>query len=210
MRESYDAIAEEFHQTRQKRVWPELELLAKYVQPDSRILDLGCGNGRLLKALSTVNVSYHGIEANKYLIEQARSHWPERDFQLGELPEVDLGQEKYQAIFMIAVFQHLVDRQERAVTLKNIYDALESGGYLLMTNWWLWQPRYLKDYWHWMGRKISWNDFFVSWGSSEQKHWRYYHAFTTRELRQLLLSTGFILVSQSRIGFNIVTVARKG
>lgn len=209
MRESYSAIAPEFHQTRQKRVWPEMELLAKYVQPGSHILDLGCGNGRLLKALPTVNLHYHGIEANQYLLEQARANWSEYSFTLGELPDIDLGRDKYQAVFMIAVFQHLVDHYDREEVLKNIFNALEPGGYLLMTNWWLWQVRYLKDYFHWIHRKIAWNDFFIPWGPAEQKRWRYYHAFTAGELGRLLAAAGFHLELQKRIGYNLVTVARK-
>ncbi len=209
VRESYNAIAPEFHQTRQKRVWPELEILAKYIRPGDRILDLGCGNGRLLKALSTVNVSYHGIEANGYLLAQARTHWPEQIFDQGELPNMTLPANEYQAVFMIAVFQHLVDRSDRLETLKKIYDGLKPGGYLLMTNWWLWQSRYLKNYFQWFNRKLAWNDFFVSWGVGEKKQWRYYHAFTTGELKGLLSSAGFTLESQTKVGFNIVTVARK-
>jgi ubiquinone/menaquinone biosynthesis C-methylase UbiE len=209
VRDSYNAIAPEFHQTRQKRVWPELEILAKYIRPGDCILDLGCGNGRLLKALPTVNVSYHGIEANEYLLAQARTQWPEQIFDQGELPELTLQPDSYQAVFMIAVFQHLVDRADRLETLKKIYDSLKPGGYLLMTNWWLWQPRYLKDYFHWFSRKLAWNDFFVPWGPAEEKHWRYYHAFTHGELQRLLRSAGFILESQKNVGFNIVTVARK-
>jgi hypothetical protein len=73
----------------------------------------------------------------------------------------------------------------------------------------MWHPRYLKDYFHWWNHKISWNDFFVSWGPTEAKRWRYYHAFTSGELRRLLQSAGFTLELQKNVGFNIVTVARK-
>jgi ubiquinone/menaquinone biosynthesis C-methylase UbiE len=210
VRQSYSDIAAEFHQTRRKHVWPELEFLASYVKPDDSILDLGCGNGRLLKALPTVNLNYRGIEANPYLLEQAKQSYPERIFESGELPAVDLGVSCYHVVFMIAVFHHLVDREDRLAALDTIYRALQPGGYLLMTNWWLWQPRYLRDFFHWHQRKIAWNDFFVSWGRSGGKRWRYYHAFTEKELVELLQTAGFRLESQQRIGYNIVTVARKG
>jgi len=210
VKDSYQAIAAEFHQTRQKHVWPELDLLTGYVQPEAHVLDLGCGNGRLLKALSTVNLTYRGIEANHYLLEQARQQWPGQEFLFGELPTVELGSAKYQAVFMIAVFHHLVDRQDRLEALQKIYQCLQPGGYLLMTNWWLWQPRYLQNYFHWLDRKLAWNDFFVSWGPKDKRQWRYYHGFTPRELVRLLKSAGFTIELQTKNGFNLMTVARKG
>ena len=45
----------------------DLALISEWIKPDSRILDLGCGDGTLLRHLrDTMNVSGYGIE-----IEQA-------------------------------------------------------------------------------------------------------------------------------------------
>ena len=50
MPSEYDAFAEEFSATREQS-WPEFDKLKKHLQKGDRILDLGCGNGRLRKFL---------------------------------------------------------------------------------------------------------------------------------------------------------------
>ena len=48
VRDVYDSISSEFDQTR-RRQWAELEDLVDYVDKGDRVLDLGCGNGRLFE-----------------------------------------------------------------------------------------------------------------------------------------------------------------
>lgn len=47
----YEQLAEEFSNTR-ANLWFELQELAKYVKGGDKILDLGCGNGRLYELFS--------------------------------------------------------------------------------------------------------------------------------------------------------------
>jgi methionine biosynthesis protein MetW len=44
---------------------PDLDIISEWIRPNTRILDLGCGDGRLLKHLSqTHNVTGYGLEIN--------------------------------------------------------------------------------------------------------------------------------------------------
>jgi len=52
MNSEYDAFAADFSATR-KNSWPEFELLFPLLKKQDRILDLGCGNGRLRNFLAT-------------------------------------------------------------------------------------------------------------------------------------------------------------
>ena len=45
-KENYNLISEDFSITRDK-FWEELGFLSKYVNDSDKVLDLGCGNGRL-------------------------------------------------------------------------------------------------------------------------------------------------------------------
>jgi len=42
---------------------PEFKLISEWITPNSRVLDLGCGDGQLLKHLiDTYNVTGYGME----------------------------------------------------------------------------------------------------------------------------------------------------
>jgi alkylated DNA repair protein alkB family protein 8 len=49
VKKSYNQIAEHFSQTRHTP-WTEFQYFEKYLKPEQKILDLGCGNGRLLNS----------------------------------------------------------------------------------------------------------------------------------------------------------------
>ena len=189
-RTAYETFADEFHTTRLKP-WHEVIELASAIRDGARILDLGCGNGRLLKGLPKVNFTYTGIDANEYLLARAREEFPEHTFQKTALEEIALAPESYDAIFCIATFHHLTTREDRVRLLKECHTALVSKGALIMTVWNLWQPKYGKYFFAKWWDKVSWNDFFIPWGPKEKRTWRYYHAFTAGELRGLLQEAGF-------------------
>ena len=49
----------------------DLQIISDWIAPNSSVMDLGCGNGRLLKYLQqTKNVSGYGIELNSDMIAQ--------------------------------------------------------------------------------------------------------------------------------------------
>ena len=90
-------------------------------------------------------------------------------------------------IFSIAAFHHLYNNKDRNTHLKEIYRVLKPWWLLLMTNWNLFQKKYIKCFFRNFFQKKSWKDTFVQF-----KSWpkvlsdRYYHAFTTWELHKLI------------------------
>lgn len=189
-RESYEAIAHDFDASR-KHPWQELLRFTSEVKEGAAILDLGCGNGRLLKALPNVNFSYTGIDENEFLLERARANFPDREFMRASLEEVELSQNSYDTIFCIATFHHLVTRRDRERLLRQCYASLKQGGTLIVAVWNLWQWKYIRHTISHFSYKIAWNDFFVPWKLATSIIWRYYHGFTKHELRQLFSTAGF-------------------
>jgi len=67
----YDSYAQEFADTR-PFFWRELGYLKKYIKTKHSVLDIGCGNGRLLDIIDKKNVQYTGVDSSESLIEIAK------------------------------------------------------------------------------------------------------------------------------------------
>ncbi len=74
VKKSYEQIAEDFDITRQKHLWPEIIKLASQVKDGDKVLDVGCGNGRLTKAFAGKRVKYVGVDNSEKMIETAREN----------------------------------------------------------------------------------------------------------------------------------------
>lgn len=211
----YDNISAEFNASRQ-HPWPELEVVIPYIRDGFNILDLGCGNGRMLKLFATSGkkFDYLGIDFSEELIKQARVQFPQHTFQVADIRQLDIAPASFDLVVMIAAFHHLETKKERERLLSHIYRWLKPGGYLFMTNWHLWQIKYLPYLWKNIGQKKSWNDCFIPWqkySGDQNKMWRYYHAFTRGELNSLLRQVGFRFFSQPtyRAGHNLISLVVK-
>ena len=75
VRQSYDKIAEDFSRTRYS-IWKEFKPLGQYAKDGDKILDLGCGNGRLIELFQGKNIEYAGIDNSEKLIEIAHQKYP--------------------------------------------------------------------------------------------------------------------------------------
>ncbi len=209
----YNDIAEDFDHTR-VYPWKELQVFIPYIKDNFKILDLGCGNGRLLKSLLPINknFNYLGVDFSEDLIEAARKNHPDFRFVVADMTELNFAPETFDMIFMIASFHHLPTKRERLEILYSLNRWLKPGGYLFMTNWNLWQKRYFKYALYRFWSKSSWKDFFIPWRSDQDKvHWRYYHSFGIGELTWLLKKTHFELQPEGvyKTKFNINAFVRK-
>ncbi|OGF22596.1 hypothetical protein A2Y83_01065 [Candidatus Falkowbacteria bacterium RBG_13_39_14] len=72
VRDNYNLCAEEFSRTRSYNWKSVKELTGRYVERGMKILDVGCGNGRLLELLRSKGVDYTGIDSSEKLIGEAR------------------------------------------------------------------------------------------------------------------------------------------
>src|SRR5438309_1846224 len=77
---------------------PDLELrlahLRAGVSPGDRVLDLGCGDGRLTAELARMGAQATGVDVARAALDRARSAHPDLDFRLapidGPLPFDDV------------------------------------------------------------------------------------------------------------------------
>ncbi len=214
MQNVYDSVAVEFSNTRYVP-WQELSVFIPYLPAGGKILDLGCGNGRLLKVLesSGQKFDYLGVDFSANLLEQAKKQFPSFIFQLADMANINFPDNSFDAVCLVASFHHLPSKKEREDLLKKIYSWLKPGGVLFMTNWNLWQPKYRQYFFKNIFKKRVWNDCFIPYHLPDKTKtfWRYYHHFTKSELKSLLLKTGFKISAPDiyRTKYNLNCLVKK-
>lgn len=142
---TYDQIGEQFSRTR-RRNWPEVLKYINRVKENQRVLDLGCGNGRLLLDLNT-EAHYTGIDVSQELLNEAKGRHPGYRFIKGDLrgqKTWELVTDKYDWIFCVAVLHHLKGA-EMEMVMEKIKDRLAANGTAVVTVWNLWGLRYWKQ-----------------------------------------------------------------
>ncbi len=201
VKRNYQEIATDFDTTRKKEIWPEIRKFTAEIEENSQVLDLGCGNGRLLEALKEKKIKYLGLDNSTELIRLAKINYPENSFLVGDI--LDLGSLQnnyYDYIFCLATLQHIPGKNLRLKALREMESKLKTGGKLILSNWNLWsQKKYrsqlLKNYWlKIFGRsQLGYNDLIFPWKSANGKivSERYYHAFTKKEFKKLIKLTNF-------------------
>jgi 2-polyprenyl-3-methyl-5-hydroxy-6-metoxy-1,4-benzoquinol methylase len=198
----YNQIARDFSQTRYE-IWPEFEYFKGYLHDGQAILDLGCGNGRLLELLKNYKMKYLGVDFSENLIREAQAKWPDKKFKIADILDLNGIEEKFDLISCIAVLHHIPSQKFREQVLSNIKALLKPDGKLLMINWNLWQPRYLKyiikytllkladpdkEIDNILAGDLDFQDVFIPW---KKKYSRYIHAFTELSTSRWLKKCGF-------------------
>jgi tRNA (uracil-5-)-methyltransferase TRM9 len=218
VRKNYEDEARTFDETREKPIWPPLLGMLKQVEPGARVLDVGCGNGRLLKILAEQNVKYIGVDQSEALISICQEKYPEYKFavedilNLGELPEYD-----FDYVFCIAVLQHLPGVDLRLQALKQLKNKIKTGGKIVLSVWNMWpQEKYRKMICKFAllkltgKNKMDWKDILFDWRApNSQMSKRYYHAFGQSELKKLFKKAGLRVEKMFKDDYNYYAVLTK-
>ena len=219
----YDLIAKKFSQTR-NRFWKELEFIGRFSQKNDKILDFGCGNGRLLKILKGKNIDYVGVDVSENLINSAKNNFGNsNDFGGVNFLKIDnnfkhlpFQNDSFDSIYSIAVFHHIPDDAKRLEIVKELYRLSKRDGYIVITVWNLWNFKYRKNIFkNWenkiLGRsRLDWNDCRITFTDNEGRIFeRYHHAFIKGELKRLFKKSGFRVLNCKIIKGNIVLVGKK-
>jgi len=214
----YNRIASHFSNTR-KYIWDDLKYFKKFAQDKDRILDLGCGNGRLLELFKNKDIEYIGIDNSKELIKIAKQKYPDANFQVGSALNLPFKGNSFDKVFSIAVLHHIPSKKFRIQFLQEAKKVLKPNGLLILTVWNLWNKKCLRLHLKHIGLKIvgksklDFKDIFYPWKSQQGKvlAQRYIHCFTKRELEGLFKKAGFQI---KEIGFlgkskrNIYVIAK--
>ena len=208
----YNHEASKYASTRKKiRLEADMfiDQVASFPKESLKILELGCGSGRLLEQLSTITdkqIDYTGIDVSTGLLQEAdKIKTPKnihKKFIVTDMLSFlkGLDQESYDIIIGIASVQHLPTQKARLLCTKYSYRALQYWGLFIMSNWsfsvWF-IKKYRKTFIETAKNLIftkevrERNSFLLPRKTEKKTFKRFYHIFTRDELRYIVEKAGF-------------------
>ncbi len=203
----YDRFAPSFSATR-ARVQPGVRRLMKNIDRAATVLDVGCGNATLARALAASNFSgrYLGVDMSEALLANAASEITEATPGEYQFHQVDLSDPDwvaqipgvpYDCLTCFAVLHHLPGKDLREQTTKNFARLVESEGWAAVSVWqWQKSPRLRKRVLPWSEvgldpEELDPGDVLLDWRAGETLGLRYVHTFNEAELSALAHCAGF-------------------
>lgn len=111
------------------RDWPtKTERIIAITSPDDAILDVGCGNGSILRRLAEAGYTdLHGVELSDYAVERLRSCGI--SMVQGRLPDLPLADGLFGTVIASQVLEHMIRRRR---FVQEIARVLKPGGQALI------------------------------------------------------------------------------
>ena len=170
-KQTYNEIAEEFNQTRNKYD-SLLDELKKHIKNNEKVLDLGCGNGRLYQLFKGKNINYIGIDFAENLINIAKGKYGNY-FKTADILNLPFPNENFDSVWSVSVLHHIPSAEMRKRVLSEIKRVLRPNGRVVVTCWRI--------------KSFLRKDVFVSFHGKK----RYYHVFLKKEIKKLFENSGF-------------------
>lgn len=102
------------------------------IRDGDAILDVACGNGRLLRMLSQkAHVAAYGVDISEEMVATARAMDPEARFSVGSADQLDFPEDTFDWITVSCAFHHFTKPE---VFLKEAHRVLKPGGKLLIAD----------------------------------------------------------------------------
>jgi tRNA (uracil-5-)-methyltransferase TRM9 len=203
----YQTFAQPFSITRQ-RLQPGVRRVVEMIPLEASLLDLGCGNGELWRALAGRGQrgDYLGLDFSMELLRvaeertaQGKNTLTARFFQ-ADLTHTDwaskLPSKRFEAVVAFAVMHHLPGVETRLHLLHQVKKLLAPQGRLYLSNWQFLNSERLRariQPWEMIGMtqdQVDAGDYLLDWRQGGYGL-RYAHHFSVAELNELAQGSGF-------------------
>jgi 2-polyprenyl-3-methyl-5-hydroxy-6-metoxy-1,4-benzoquinol methylase len=210
----YAGFAESFADSRTLSD-PALTSILPYIAEGARVLDVGCGNGRLALLLDQerAGMTYVGIDAVPELVEVGRAQAGRlgisTEFHILDISQPSWGDpfrgESFDYVVTLAVLHHIPSFRLRARTLREMAELLAPRGRILLSTWqFIDSDRMRRKIVDWTeagipAEALETGDYLLDWNRGG-RGLRYCHLVDETELRQLAAESGLSLRSTFRAG----------
>ncbi len=100
-----------------------------------RVLDLGCGAGRLASYLRPLTSQYMGLDVSEYMVAYCRRFFPELEFVQGDMRSLQpFGDGSFDTVFAVANLFDAVSHPERLQVLAELRRVLVPDGLLIFSS----------------------------------------------------------------------------
>ncbi len=219
----YNLVADKFSGTR-AFFWSDLAFIADYIDNGDKILDFGCGNGRLLEILKNKKINYAGADISQKLIELAKEKYPEfadNFTKISSSTSLPFPDNFFNKIISVAVFHHFPEKYAQDMA-KELYRVIQPEGTAIVTAWNLFQKKkrknilspvvIIKKIFH-IGEYagFSFFDILIPFRNNKGEIFKRYHrVYTKKSLANIFLSAGFEIEKCFLAnGKNIVIIIKK-
>lgn len=179
----YNNLADEYEKNIPNYFEPtkeSIEILAKYLKPGAKVLDVGCGTGVASGLLSKLGYGITAIDISENMISYAKKRCPNGRVIIGDFLTYKFS-EKYDAIISLA-FIHLFPKKIAEKVIDKMFELLRFEGYLYIGTTKSSESR--------EGWELKQDSFFPkSIEKRYRKHWLEW------ELKESLLKSGFKFIN---------------
>ena len=111
------------------------ELFAQYVSAENRILDIGCGWGRILSVLYKDGYrNLLGLDISPDMIKVGKERFPFLDLRVKTDNNIDLPDESVDTVILFAVLTCIADDETQSLLLSEIHRVLKKSGTLYIND----------------------------------------------------------------------------
>lgn len=173
-------------------------IIYKYLKKNYKILDIGCGYGKICIQLALKGHFVEGIDINKSGIEEAKQTAKKLNltnklkFRVGDATRLPYPNETFDIAIMQALLTAIVNKEDRNKIMKEAFRVLKPTGYLYLAEFgqtWhsdIYRERYLKDL------PITKEEgSFLAYNKETGEVDYIAHHYTEKELVFLLINNGF-------------------
>ncbi len=207
----YSEFARAFSETRSS-AQTRLDRIVAYIGNDVKVLDVGCGNGRLAERLENEGrrVDYVGIDASPELValaaaRKSKLHRVAAEFFVADITAADwsaaLPPDSFDIAVALAVLHHIPSFDLRVQVLRELGARLKPGGTFVMTNWHFERNERLRKKivpWENVGidaSEVESGDALLTWQRGGIGY-RYLHLITQSEVVRIANESGLHVVKQ--------------